>query len=204
MRGVAGQQLANETPVTDPDLLVAAGRVLAGHGYRGLTLERLAAQAGLSRMTLHRRGVTVRGILDGLTLMAVGELQSALLPALTGAGDAAARLDAALRAVLAVADRHLPLLAGLFADDAGVFHAPPGPDGSLPTHEVFVAPFARLLRDGALDGSLGLVGDPVEVATVLFNTAGWGYVQLRHAQRWPPARATEALLALVLRGVLPH
>ena len=201
---MTGQDIGGETPVTDPELLAAAARVLAEHGYRGLTLDRLAGPAATSRMTLHRRGVSVRGVVDGLTLLAVTQLHAGLLPALTGDGHAAARLNAAVRAVLAVADEHLPLLAGLYADDAGVFHAPPGADGRVPTHDVFVAPFARLLRDGALDGSLRGVQDPVETATALFNLAGWGYVQLRHAHRWSAAHATDAVLALVLQGLLPR
>ncbi len=165
-------------------------------------MERLAAQAGSSRMTLHRRGVHVRSVVEGLTLRAADELQRALFPVLTRHGPGAERLEQALRAVFRVADRHLALLAGLFADDAGVFHAEPDPDGALPTHEVFVAPLVRLLRDGATDGSLRQQPNVVETATVLFNTASWGYVQLRHAQRWPAPRAADAVLDLVLHGLL--
>lgn len=188
--------------VSDSALLDAAVTVLTEHGYRGLTMERLAARAGSSRMTLHRRGVHVRSVVQGLTLRAADELQRALFPVLTRHGSGAERLEQALRVMFRVADGHLALLAGLFADDAGVFHAEPDPDGALPTHEVFVAPLVRLLRDGAADGSLRQQPDVVETATVLFNTASWGYVQLRHAQRWPEPRAVDAVLDLVLHGLL--
>lgn len=190
--------------VADDTLLSAAAAVLARHGYAGLTLERLAAEAGVSRMTLHRRQITLPGVVAGLAAQAVQQVQAVVLPALTGEGTAADRTDAVLRAVLSVADSHLPLLTGLYADEGGIFHAAAGEDGSVPTHDVFVAPLARLLRDGALDGSLRQVDDPVEVATALFNTVGWGYVHLRHAQRWPASRAAEGVLRLVLDGLLPH
>jgi AcrR family transcriptional regulator len=186
---------------TDADLLDAAAAVIARDGYSGLTLARLADAAGTSRMTLHRRQVTLPGVVAGLALRAAAEFQSALFPVLTGTGPARDRLRAALTAVFSVADRHLALLAGLFADDDGIFHAAPGADGALPTDPVFVAPFAKILADGEADGTLRPQADRDEAATVLFNTAGWGYVQLRHAQRWPTGRARDGVLALVMKGL---
>jgi hypothetical protein len=100
-----------------------------------------------------------------------------------------------------VADRHLPLLAGLFADDEGIFHAEPDETGALPTQEIFVAPFAKLMADGAVDGTLLAQPDTTESATVLFNTAGWGYIQLRNSQRWPPDRARSGVIRLVMDGL---
>lgn len=186
---------------TDPDLLDAAADVIARDGYAALTLARLADAAGTSRMTLHRRQVTLPGVVTGLALRAAAEFQAALFPVLTATGPAHERLRAALTAVFSVADRHLALLAGLFADDDGIFHASPGPDGALPTDPVFVAPFAKILADGEADGTLRPQPDRNEAATVLFNAAGWGYVQLRHAQRWPSERARKGVLSLVLPGL---
>ncbi len=188
----------------DAELLDAAVVVIESSGYAGLTLARLAEAAGTSRMTLHRREVTLSGVIGGLSRRAAGELRDALFPVLTTSAAADQRLRAALEALCDVADRHLPLLAGLFADDTGIFHAAPDVTGTLPTHEVFVAPFAKLLADGAADGTLGQQTDPTEAATVLFNTFGWGYVQLRHAQHWPTARAREGVLRLVMMGLESH
>lgn len=206
--GMAGQGVAKVAvegsvlPCMDVALLDAAARVIADFGYGGLTLGRLAAAAGMSRMTLHRRDVTLPGVVAGLTMRAAAELRAALFPILSGTVSARQRLQAALEALFGVADRHLPLLAGLFSDDAGVFHAPPDASGALPTHEIFVAPFVKLLADGEADGTLRPQQDRVETATVLFNTAGWGYIQLRHAQRWPVARARAGVLDLVLIGLV--
>lgn len=190
-------------PCVDRVLLDVAIDVLAEVGYSGLTLARLADAAGTSRMTLHRREVTLPSVVAGLSLRAAAELQSALFPALTGTGRADRRLREAMEAMCDVADRYLPLLAGLFSADEGVFHAPPDESGALPTNEAFVAPFVKLLADGEADGSLRAQPDRVEAATVLFNTAGWGYVQLRHAQRWPPGRARAGVLQLVMFGLVP-
>lgn len=187
---------------SDSVLLDAAVTVISQHGYSGLTLARLAEAAGTSRMTLHRRGVGLPGVVAGLSARAVVELRDALFPVLTSTAAAAERLVAALEAMWDVADRHLPLLAGLFSDDAGVFHAAPDETGALPTDQAFVAPFAKLLADGEADGTLRRQPDRTETATVLFNTAGWGYVQLRHAQHWPVDRARDGVRQLVLTGLL--
>jgi len=204
-----GQHLARAAleqaiPASDVDdvLLEAAGAVIAEHGLGGLTLARLADVAGVSRMTLHRRNITIAHVVTALSVRAAGELRDAVFPALVGTDPADRRLRLALEAMCGVADRHLPLLAGLFAADDGVFHAEPDDTGALPTDAIFVAPFAKLLADGAADGSLVAVGDPTEVATVLFNVAGWGYVQLRHAQRWSAERARNGVLDLVLLGLV--
>lgn len=192
---------ADQAPDVD-GLLDAAGAVIAEHGLGGLTLARLADVAGVSRMTLHRRNITIVRVVTALSVRAADELRDAIFPALVGTGPAHHRLRLALEAMCGVADRHLPLLAGLFAGDDSVFHAEPDETGALPTDAIFVAPFAKLLADGAADGSLVGVGDPTEVATVLFNVAGWGYVQLRHAQRWPAERARNGVLDLVLLGLV--
>lgn len=194
-------ELVAVQPCTDVLLLDAAAGVIEQFGYAGLTLARLAEATGTSRMTLHRREVTLPAVIAGLSLRAVAELREALFPVLTGAQPADQRLQTALEAMCDLADRHLPLLAGLFSDDAGIFHAAPDETGALPTDEAFVAPFAKLLADGEADGTLQPQKDRTETATVLFNSAGWGYVQLRHAQRWPAARAREGVLRLILSGL---
>lgn len=186
---------------TDEAVLDAAATVIETFGYQGLTLARLSEAASSSRMTLHRRGVTVAAVVAGLSLRAAGELRVALFPVLSGSGPADERMEAALQAMCGVADEHLALLAGLFSDDEGIFHAEPDETGALPTQEVFVAPFAKLLSDGEIDGTLRAQRDPIESATVLFNTAGWGYVQLRHAQRWPAERARDGIIHFAMSAL---
>lgn len=186
---------------TDDALLDAAASVIERSGYRGLTLARLADAAGSSRMTLHRRTVTIPAVVAGLSLRAATELRDGLFPVLSRTGPADQRLEDALNVLCDVADRHLSLLAGLFADDEGVFHAEPDETGALPTQEIFVAPFAKLMADGAIDGTLLPQADTSESATVLFNTAGWGYVQLRNSQSWPADRARSGVVSLLMEGL---
>ena len=53
-------------PSVAPKVVDAAQFVLAEDGPAGATLERIAAAAGISRMTLHRQGVTKADIVRAL------------------------------------------------------------------------------------------------------------------------------------------
>lgn len=185
-------------PVADPQVLDGARRALERYGWPDTTLERIAEETGISRMTLHRRGISRAGVLSALALQFEREHRDALWPALAAQGSGRDRLAMALAAVCAVAERNLELLAALGdrAHDV-VFHE----DGAdVLTRDVFTAPLRRLLADGAADGSLG-PNDGAETATVLFNLVGFTYRHLRQGHRWPPERARRAVLAIALDGV---
>jgi AcrR family transcriptional regulator len=185
--------------VTDAALLEAAQRAIEAHGYAGATLERIADEAGLSRVTLHRRGVSKDGLLADLVARATEDYRAAMWPALTGEGTGADRLHDALVALCGAAEQHLALLVALRSQSDSVFHR--REDVAL-TRGVWTAPIERLLRDGAADGSLRTVEDPREMATLLFNMVGWTYVHLRTAHGWKPERATRAVLDPLFRGLL--
>ena len=205
----------------DPHILSAARQAIERHGWRDATLERIADEAGLSRMTLHRRGVTREAVLDGLAQAFEAEYRGAMWPALTSPGTARERLEQALAALCDVCDANLGLLAalgesvrwGIFhdAESAGAdssmpiaaapsSHRAKGPAGVL-TRSVFTEPVERILRDGAADGSLRGVEDPAETATVLYNPVSHTYRHLRRGHGWPPERARRGVLELALDGV---
>lgn len=192
-------------PEVDIGIVDAAHVIVEAEGTDALTSERVAAQAGLSRMTLHRRGVDRHALIEALTVRAADTYFRAIWPAMNSSAAAIERIAMAFEAICDTADRHLGLLAGLFADRASPFHAVG--DGEIATLDAFVSPLARLLRDGALDGTIDSALDPDATATVLFNVVGWGYIHLRHAQRWPVERARPAVVDLALRslrGPSPH
>ena len=184
----------------DPELIDAARRTFARHGYGGATLERIAEEAGISRVTLHRRGIGKDDLLEALAQAATERYRRTLWPALTGAGSGRERLERALEALLDVAEAEMALLLALRSRTDALFHEP-GEEAL--TRDVFTEPLERLLRDGAADGSLRTDLDPREAATVLFNAAGWTYVHLRSGHGWSARRARRATLDLVTRGVLP-
>jgi AcrR family transcriptional regulator len=183
----------------DRALLEAGRRVLKDGGWHATTAERIAAEAGISRVTLHRRGIRREHILAGLSELAVASYREALWPIFMRDGSGAERLDAAVTALCGVAEDFLEVLVALQAVAGEVFHDD-GP-GETDTRSEFTEPLEKLLRDGLADGTLS-APDPHETAVVLFNAVGWTYVHLRSQHRWPPARAREGVLRLVLHGVV--
>ncbi len=178
-------------PASDPELLEAARSAFERHGYVGATLERIAAAAGVSRVTLHRRGVTKDGLLAKLVTRATEDYRRLMWPALTGDGSGAERLAQALDALCDAAEAHMSLLVALRAQSDGVFHRP-GQQEAM-TRSVFTDPLERLLRDGIADGSLREV-EPLEAATVLFNLVGWTYVHMRTGHGWSPSTPARRFL----------
>jgi AcrR family transcriptional regulator len=180
-----------------PKLLAAARTVFARYGYHGATAERIAKSAGISRVTLHRKGLTKNVLLQSLVTEATESYRSSMWPAMTADGNGRQRMNAALEALCESAERDLGLLIALRAQSDSVFHE----DGTeVLTRTVFTEPLERLLRDGIADGSLRKV-DPIETATVLFNMVGWTYVHLRSDHGWAPGRAREAVIGVALCGV---
>jgi AcrR family transcriptional regulator len=183
----------------DPPLLDAGRRALRRYGWQALTAERIAAEAGISRVTLHRRGIRKEDILAALIEQATGAYRASLWPALTAPGTGRERLEQALRALCESAEDNIELLVALGSQTDAIFHEQE-PEEAM-TRTVFTEPFERLLRDGAGDGSLRML-DPLETATVLFNLVGWTYVHLRTGHRWLPEHARERTIEVALRGVV--
>lgn len=187
-----------QTTVIDQTLVDATAAAITRWGLSEVTLDRVAAEAGMSRATIYRRGVTREDLIAALTLEAADTYNRFMLPALSASGTARERLELALRALCAAADDHLHLLAGMFLAHGEVFHQP-GPDALVV--DVFAEPFERLLRDGSADGTLRTLS-PTITATVLFNLVGWAYIHLRAAHEWDPDTATRTILDIVLNGVV--
>ena len=180
-------------------LLDAAERAFGKHGYAGATLERIAQEASVSRVTLHRHKVTREALLEALAERATEDYRRALWGPMTGVGSAAQRLRSAFEALCDVAEEHMVLLLAVRAQTDRVFHE--SADEATLTRTVYTEPLERLLRDGAADGSLREV-DPVETATVLFNMVGWTYIHLRSGHRWDPQRAKVASIDPIFRGLI--
>jgi AcrR family transcriptional regulator len=184
--------------MTDQGLLDGAHRAIERWGWREATLERIATEAGVSRMTLHRRGVTREGLLAGLSQRLEDEYRAGMWPALTAPGSGRERLEQALAGYCEAVEANLEVLAALAeADHNAIFHEE-GPRGL--SRPAFTEPIRRLLQDGAADGSL-TADDPEETATLLLNLVSWTYRHLRRGHSWDAQRARDGVLRIALDGV---
>ena len=182
----------------DDQLLAGARRAVERHGASGATLERIASEAGMSRMTLHRRGVSKPDVFRALARGLEDEYRAALWPALVAEGDARARLRLALEAECAVAEANLELLEALSGEARAAIYHEDAPSGL--TRDVYVEPLRRLLADGVAEGTLR-AEDVAETATVLFNQVGHTYRHLRTGHGWTATRARGAVVRLAVDAV---
>jgi AcrR family transcriptional regulator len=185
---------------TEQRVVDGARRAIATGGWQGATLTRIAEEAGMSRMTLHRRGLGREEIFALLARDYEDAFRAALWPFVTGRGTGAERLQATLVAVCEVTEDHLSFLAALDEEtDKRFFHESVG---EVRSRDGYINPIERLLADGIADGSIRTV-DVEETATVLVNAVDRTYRHLRRAHDWDEERSRAALIDLVLRGLLP-
>lgn len=179
----------------DEALREATIAVLRERGFAGLTLERVAEEAGRARSTLWRQGIGRDELVAALTGGLEEDFRAAMYPILTSPGSGRERLRRGLEALCDLLDRHLPLM--LATDEA--FHQSPRPG----RHPDYLYPFIQFLREGTADGSIAPVDDLVEAADVAFNAVAWPYVHLRGRHRWAAARAKSRIVGTVLNGIAP-
>jgi len=184
----------------DPEMLLQVRDRLSARDWRSVTVAELAAAAGLSRMTLHRRGITKEQVLAELGARLQAEYREAMFAALTASGSARRRLGEALHAICEVDERYLGVLGALAGRLDAVYHETGEASEPVLTRAAFTAGLRRLLEDGAQDGSIA-VADPAETATLLFNAVGHTYRHMRTGHRWSPEVARERVVALVLDGL---
>jgi len=184
------------------DVLAAAKRLAKRRELSRASMADIAREAGITRVTLYRRGETRAAIVSALRGELAREERDVLLPLLASEGAARTRLTSVVTALCRIADERADLLTGL--DDAtlnAVYHDP----GKDPlTRSEFVAPIVRLLRDGVLDGSLRTFADPDEAATVIYAQVFYAFLHLRRGHGWTAERSTAAVVDLTIGGVLPE
>jgi AcrR family transcriptional regulator len=182
--------------------VVAAARRLAERNeLASASMAEIAREAGITRVTLYRRGETRAMIIAALHAELVREERARLLPIVTALGDARTRLERALEALCDLTDARANLITGLDAATLNaIYH---GEGEETLTRPEFIGPIVRLLHDGAADGSLRVFADPDAVATVLYTQVSYTYLHLRQEHHWPAKRATAAVKDLTVGGLLP-
>ena len=195
MRACDGYAAAVTEPRPDRRLLDATIAGLAEAGWQGVTLERVAEYAGVSRSTLWRQGVTRELLLSALLDELADDFRLALWPVLNADETGRAQLERSLALLCDVIDRHLPLV---LASDA-VFH-----QGEPGRRQIdYLEPYCRFARLGQADGSLPAQVSPEEVAELAFNGVAWTYTHLRGRHGWSHDEARDKVVRLIMNGTAP-
>jgi AcrR family transcriptional regulator len=182
----------------DPALVDAAASLLDEGGLATLTLTAIAERAGVSRVTVHRRGAHLDQYVVAVLGRASDDLRQSLWPLMTSADRAADRLAAALAILCEVCERHSGIMVAMFGVPARPL--PDRPDRT--TSLEFIEPFAKLIADGLADGSL--VGDDApRQATLTANTVAWTYLHMRRAHGWSAADASARVVGLATAHLAP-
>ena len=183
------------------DVLRAARRLAARNALSGASMADIAAEAGITRVTLYRRGETRTAILAALRDELAREERDRLWPILTSDGDARTRLERALESICAGTDASAGLLAGL--DDArlnAIYHE----DGEETlTRREFVAPIVRAAARRRARRLARAVAVPQETATVLYVQITYTYRHLAREHGWPAERTTRAVVDLAMASLRP-
>ena len=185
-----------------PAPVIDAARRLAADGrLRSTSMEELAREAGVSRVTLYRHGATRAAVVDGAARAAgPGGARGAVAGA--GRRRHGARAPARPRSASSATPTSEPRAAGRRSAPGlndEIYHEPG--DEAL-TRPEFTAPFRRLLLDGAGDGTLRAVDDVDEAATVRLQRGRSGRtLHLRRRHRWSAERARRAVVGMALDGV---
>jgi AcrR family transcriptional regulator len=188
----------------NPELLKVAVDLLHEHGWEALTLDRIAEQAGVARVTVWRHGITRGSVETMLRHRLAADYRDTLSGPATAAGTGQERLAAALVALCEVAERNLPLL----AHTETAFH---GPDlDAVGILLDFYGPWMRILEAGEADGTLSAgarLGTRKTFIGAVTNMVVLTYVHLRayHADDgWLPASTAAYIIKLVTDGYLGH
>lgn len=191
-------RLDDRPSTLDPSLVDAAASLLDEGGLAMLTLTAIAERAGVSRVTVHRRGVNLDEYVVAVLGRASDDLRESLWPVMTSADRAADRLAAALAILCEVCERHSGIMVAMFGVPARPLPHHPGRTTSLE----FIEPFAKLVTDGLADGSV-VCDDPLRDATLTANTVAWSYLHMRRAHGWTADEAAARVVPLATAHLAP-
>jgi AcrR family transcriptional regulator len=185
----------------DAKLLAVAVELLDESGWPALSMDQIARRAGISRATVWRAGLTRAAVEQVLRERMVADYKDLMWRPLTMAGTGLDRLEAAMRALCAVAERNLPLLA--HTDLA--FHGPAL--DAMGVQLDYFSPWLRILEQAVDEGSLAPIAEPHRFVVLVSDAVLLTYVHLRvhhRAYGWSPETTTDELVRLVANGYLPR
>jgi AcrR family transcriptional regulator len=146
--------------------LEAAATVFADRGFDQARMEEVAEATGIPRATLYYYFAGKADILAWLLRLMLEEMAGAVATAAASPGTARDRMEAVLRAKIAVMARHPAICRALLAD---LGRAGRIPEIAAAIQAAFHQPVRRLLAEGEADGTLAPVADPETTVSAVYG-----------------------------------
>jgi TetR/AcrR family transcriptional regulator len=179
--------------------VLAAADLFAERGLDATKMDDVAAVTGVPKATLYYYFEGKEEILGFLFNEILTEVGRAITGALSGGGNAADRLSAAVGAHLQVFEE-FPMASRALQFDLG--RAARMPEIAERTRAAFVQPVHDLLVEGSADGSLNPVAHPWLVATAILGAiTTTGINALAAAQPRNASEITDDVVRFILHGV---
>jgi AcrR family transcriptional regulator len=186
-------------PHTIASKLAGAAALIAERGLDQTKMDDLAEASGVPRATLYYYFSGKEDILAFLLKDVLSQMADAVAIALERDGTAWDRLMAVVDAQLSVIADQRAVCTALLSD---LGRAGRMPEIANAVVQAFYAPVQQLLVDGAEDGSLRPVGDPLAAATVIFNAVSGSTISyLVMGQSIPTQTLAREIKTLLARGL---
>ncbi len=181
-------------------IIEAATEIFHRQGYRGTTLDEIAADVALTKATVYHYFGSKAEILDAICDDAMSAGEQAIRSGIEGPGGAAERVRNALLAY-ALALTHQRALSVLISSfDELTPKSRPQLDKR---RRAMAQMLAGAIEDGVRDGVLA-TGDPALATFAIFGALNWTYSWYKPEGRLGPEPVAGLLVDHVMNGILPR
>jgi len=177
--------------------VMAAAALFAERGLDGATMSDIAAATGIPRATLYYHFDGKEAVFAYICDRVFAEFEEAVAAALSGPGSAAERLGRVVSAQLTCYAAHPAAYLAIHLD---LGRAVRRAEISKRAARAYLRPVARLLEEGAADGSIRPVVNPSAVAAALLGAVA-SAAALLPADRQPESDLHETMMMLVLHSL---
>ena len=186
-------------PKTITDKVMAAAELFAERGLDGAKMSEISDVTGIPRATLYYHFEGKEAVFSYMCSVIFEAFEKAVAEALDGPGNAAERLSRVIRAQIDLYAAY-PMVFQALQLDLG--RAARRPDLIEQAARAYLRPLAKLLEEGAADGSLRPVAKPRAVAAAILGAVTIAADQtLSSTDEESVAAFHEQMTSLVLQGV---
>jgi TetR/AcrR family transcriptional regulator len=191
-----------QVPESIAEKLAGAASVFAERGFDGARIDDVAEVTGVPRATLYYYFAGKEDLLAWLLQRMLDVVAVAVDEAAQGPGDARSRLEAVVRTQLDIMAAHPAACLALVANFGRAGRIP---EISLTVHAGFHQAIQKLLEEGAADGSLRPVEDPVALSASIYGSVIMpGLHQLVMEGKLDPEPLATQVCAFVIEGLRPE